>query len=191
MCRPLSFQVLSLRTDNPRERKGVAFCACLSTVCDHQVPSQVVLCRIGEASLPLQFYTDLPFNTHSFSSVCISMYTSVNIRTNLFVCMQPLRERGGEEGQMSTDTNRDSNKPPPFNLTASDTGAGLTETGACCFSSSGIVFVVFAVVGFVSQPSVSTGTTGNGVQQLSFRPHIALCLTLPIGQPAPRAPGPW
>ena len=142
------------RLCDARERKGVAFCACLSTVCDHQVPSQVVLCRIGAPSLPLQFYTDLPFNTHSFSSVYISMYisvyismyismyTSVNIRANLFVCMQPLRERGGEEGQMSTDTNRDSNKPPPFNLTASDTGAGLTGTGtAAVFLLRGLFFL--------------------------------------------------
>ena len=136
------------RLCDPRERKGVAFCACLSTVCDHQVPSQVVLCRI--ASLPLQFYTDLPFNTHSFSSVYISMYISVYIsvyiRANLFVCMQPLRERGGEEGQMSTDTNRDSNKPPPFNLTASDTGAGLTETGtAAVFLLRGL-FLLFSLL---------------------------------------------
>ena len=138
------------RLCDPRERKGVAFCACLSTVCDHQVPSQVVLCRIGATSLPLQFYTDLPFNTHSFSSVYISMYISVYIsvyiRANLFVCMQPLRERGGEEGQMSTDTNRDTNKPPPFNLTASDTGAGLTGTGtATVFLLQGL-FLLFSLL---------------------------------------------
>ena len=75
---------------------------------------------------------------------------------------------------MSTDTNRDTNTP--------SSQPQALKWGAGCFRS---VFV------FPSpKPCFQVGRTGN-VVDVSFSPHITLlCLTLPIGQSAPRAPGP-
>ena len=62
---------------------------------------------------------------------CLSYYASIHssskytTRANLFVCMQPTQREGvGERGvvQVSTDTNLDTNTPPPTITTASDTG---------------------------------------------------------------------
>ena len=83
--------------------------------------------------------------------------------------------RGGKTvGQMSTDTNRDTNTPP--------SQPQALKWGAGCFRS----LFVFPI----PKPCFQVGRTGN-VVDVSFSPHITLlCLTLPIGQSAPRAPGP-
>ena len=94
-------------------------------------------------------------------------------KVNLFVCMHAAR--GGKTvGQMSTDTNRDTNTPP--------SQPQALKWGAGCFRS----LFVFPI----PKPCFQVGRTGN-VVDVSFSPHITLlCLTLPIGQSAPRAPGP-